>query len=131
MAAPLGNTNARSARQFRDTLRRVTATYTNKTLQIKRGQAEQAIAEQLVEQAASGTEWAIKEYANRTDGKSVQIQDIGETLSKTMVLVELASRVGITQARKALKAAGADNLVPLLETIELKPEREPVLIEQS
>ena len=76
MAAPLGNNNAGNARMFRDSLRKTLAEYKDKDRGIKRGEALAHITRQLAEAAMDCKEWAIKEIANRTDGKPVQVQEI-------------------------------------------------------
>ena len=129
MAAPIGNQNAKRGTEWRDALFKASRMYENKELDIKRGDAMNAVGLTVFDMAVSGNMDAIREIGNRFDGKPVQVQEIGVKINASLVLLELKARVGLTQARAALKAAGADNLLPLLDTIEL--EREPVLIEQD
>lgn len=127
----IGNQNARRGREWRDALRKAYMQYENKEQGVRRGEALYKIGLTVTDMALNGNMDAIKEIGNRADGKPAQVQEIDVSIDASLVLIELKSRVGITQARKALKAAGADNLLPLLESIDLKPEREPALIEQS
>lgn len=64
MGAPFGNTNAIKNKLWSDTLRRAIA-------QDKGNRVRQA-AERLLDEAAKGEQWAIKELADRLDGKSIQ-----------------------------------------------------------
>ena len=62
--APFGNTNAIKNKLWSDTLRRAIAQ--------DRGDRVRQAAERLLDEAAKGEPWAIKELADRLDGKSVQ-----------------------------------------------------------
>jgi hypothetical protein len=62
--APFGNTNATKNKLWSDTLRRAIA-------QDRSDRVRQA-AERLLNAAAKGEPWAIKELADRLDGRSVQ-----------------------------------------------------------
>jgi hypothetical protein len=62
--APFGNNNATKNKLWSDTLRRAIA-------QDSCDRVRQA-AERLLDEAAKGEPWAIKELADRLDGKSVQ-----------------------------------------------------------
>lgn len=64
MAAPKGNLNAAKSGTFGDALRKVIAQDDGKRLR--------AAAEKLMDLAAEGTPWAVKELADRTDGKAFQ-----------------------------------------------------------
>jgi hypothetical protein len=64
MGAPFGNTNATKNKLWSDTLRRAIAQ--------DRGDRVRQAAERLLDEAAKGEPWAIKELADRLDGKSVQ-----------------------------------------------------------
>lgn len=77
--APVGNTNATKAKPWRDALDRALAQDDGKKLR--------AAAEKLLSCAADGEAWAIKEIADRLDGKSVQpIEgDIDHTVIVEMV----------------------------------------------
>lgn len=65
--APAGNTNARRGREFRDSLRRA--------LKANGADRLRTIAENLVAAAEQGEQWAIKEIADRIDGKPQQAID--------------------------------------------------------
>ena len=72
--APFGNTNAIKNKLWSDTLRRAIAQ--------DRGDRVRQAAERLLDEAAKGEPWAIKELADRLDGKSVQsntLESNGET----------------------------------------------------
>ena len=62
--APFGNTNAIKNKLWSDTLRRAIAQ--------DRGDRVRQAAERLLDEAAKGEPWAIKELADRLDGRSVQ-----------------------------------------------------------
>jgi hypothetical protein len=68
MGAPVGNRNAvgeqDSERPFRDAVRRAIAQDDGKRLR--------GAAEQLLDLAAAGESWAVKELADRMDGKPKQ-----------------------------------------------------------
>ena len=68
MGAPVGNKNAigqqDTERPFRDALRRAIAQDDGKRIR--------AAAERLLDLAAVGEAWAVKEMADRTDGKAAQ-----------------------------------------------------------
>ena len=66
--APFGNTNAIKNKLWSDTLRRAIAQ--------DRGDRVRQAAERLLDEAAKGEPWAIKELADRLDGKSVQSNTI-------------------------------------------------------
>jgi len=122
MGAPLGNQNGRNHRIFRDSLRRILATYEDKENKIKRGQALDKINTGLVQAAINGDEWAVKEVANRTDGKPVQVQDIEVSVTAKSVVGVFIARLGADGTREMLKASKAANLIPVLDQL---------LIEQS
>ena len=118
MGAPLGNTNGRSARIFRDSLNKVLRTYENDERKVKRGQAIDEINKKLVEMALDGTEFAIKEVANRTDGKPVQVQEIDvEITARSVVGIFRARLEDDSSVRTMLKAANAENLLPVLDQL--------------
>ena len=118
MGAPLGNTNGRNARVFRDSLNKVLATYESDERKVKRGEALHKINTSLVEQALDGKEFAIKEVANRTDGKPIQVQEIYSEINASWVIATFRARLGNDeQTRELLKAAKADNLLPVLEQL--------------
>lgn len=69
---------AASKRVFRDAL--------NRAIKQRQGDALRDVAEALLDQALNGEGWAIKELADRIEGKAVQAQEItgadGESLFK-------------------------------------------------
>jgi hypothetical protein len=66
--APFGNNNATKNKLWSDTLRRAIAQ--------DRGNRVRQAAERLLDEAAKGEQWAIKELADRLDGKSIQSNTI-------------------------------------------------------
>ena len=62
-----GNTNASKGKVWNDALRKAIAQNPHKV---------RAAVEQLLDLAADGEAWAIKELADRLDGKSIQSTDI-------------------------------------------------------
>jgi hypothetical protein len=64
MAAPQGNQNALKGKVWNDALR--------KAIVQDNGNRVRAAIEQLLDNAAAGEQWAIKELADRLDGKSAQ-----------------------------------------------------------
>lgn len=83
MGAPIGNKNAvgqqDSERPFRDALRRAIAQDDGKRIR--------ATAEKLLDLASSGEAWAVKELADRTDGKATQSIDAKVDASVTVEIV--------------------------------------------
>lgn len=72
MGAPKGNKNAsRERRQFRAALERAIAQYEADGL--PRGEALNRVTEKLLEQALAGEQWAVKEIADRLDGRPAQV----------------------------------------------------------
>lgn len=68
--APLGNNYATKSKPFLDQLRKIIAAEDlDPKVKVKRFRKA---ADQLLTQAARGEEWAIKELANRLDGKAHQ-----------------------------------------------------------
>ena len=70
MAAPIGNQNARKAKELKDSLKYVLDNFENSA--IKKGQALREIATKLIEKALDGDMAAIKEIGDRIDGKPAQ-----------------------------------------------------------
>lgn len=68
MAAPLGNKNAHKGRMWHDALKRAIAQDDGVRLR--------QAAETLLDRAAEGEGWAIKELADRLDGKAFQSVEI-------------------------------------------------------
>ena len=61
--APLGNKNASKNKPFLDAMRRAIA---------QNPQRIASIVDKVLEQAENGEAWAVKEIADRLDGKAVQ-----------------------------------------------------------
>ena len=71
MGAPNGNVNACKSGTFADALRKAIAQDDGKRIR--------QAAEKLMDLAAEGTPWAVKEMADRIDGKAFQaVQLIGD-----------------------------------------------------
>jgi ribosome-binding protein aMBF1 (putative translation factor) len=68
MAAPIGNQNAAKGKLWNDALRRAIA-------QDDRDRVRRAV-DKLLDMAAEGEAWAIKELADRLDGKPHQSQSL-------------------------------------------------------
>lgn len=66
--APVGNGNAQKGRMWNDALRRAIAQDDGKRLR--------AAIEQLLNLASNGEPWAIKELADRLDGRPKQVNHI-------------------------------------------------------
>ena len=78
--APFGNTNAIKNKLWSDTLRRAIAQDS--------GDRVRQAAERLLDEAAKGEPWAIKELADRLDGRSVQANSFesdGGTVTELVV----------------------------------------------
>jgi hypothetical protein len=73
MGAPVGNKNAvgkqDTEKPFRDALRRAIAQDSGKRIR--------DTAEKLLDLAAAGEPWAVKELVDRTDGKAIQGVELG------------------------------------------------------
>lgn len=85
MAAPEGNDNNRKNKPWADALQRAMARY--------KGGKENAlnlIADQTVEAAVNGEQWAIKEIGDRTDGKPTQSVDAKVEASLTVEIIRFA-----------------------------------------
>jgi hypothetical protein len=92
VAAPVGNRNARKAKDWENALRRVLAQYENVEAKIGRGEALAKIAEACVIQAMAGDKDARAEIANRLDGKVPQALiggDNDEPAIRTISRIEL------------------------------------------
>jgi len=76
MPGTIGNQNARRAKELRDALNYALNNFENSA--IKKGQALRAIGRKLVEMGLDGNLAAIKEIADRIDGKSPQTTIIEE-----------------------------------------------------
>lgn len=66
--APKGNQNARKAKIWADAIRRAVARRANGDL----NGGLDSLADKLVQSAASGDQWALKELGDRIDGKVPQ-----------------------------------------------------------
>jgi hypothetical protein len=91
MAAPLGNQNARKAKDWEKALRRVLAQYESE--KVPRGEALSKIAEACVVQAMAGDKDARAEIANRIDGKVPQaiVGDDDEAPLRVATKIELVN----------------------------------------
>lgn len=67
--APLGSANSANGKAFNRALRRMLARRTNENVDA----GLDKIAGQLVDAAFAGEQWAIREVADRIDGKPAQI----------------------------------------------------------
>lgn len=67
MAAPKGNQNAANGRMFFRAL--------NRAITQEDGARLRAAAEKLLDLAAAGEPWAVRELADRLDGKATQVID--------------------------------------------------------
>lgn len=67
--APLGNSNSADGKAFNRALRRALARKSNESVDAGLEQ----IAARLVDAAYESEQWAVKEVADRIDGKSAQI----------------------------------------------------------
>ena len=86
--APFGNNNAIKNKLWSDTLRRAIAQ--------DRGDRVRQAAERLLDEAAKGEPWAIKELADRLDGKSVQSNTLETDSSKvTEIVVNWAKPISV------------------------------------
>ena len=118
MGAPAGNTNATKNKVWRDAIRRQVAQFKDKDRGIKMGQVLNAIAKKVFDMGLDGDEFAIREIGNRLDGKPVQVQEIEVGITALMVIETYRARLGNDDTvRQMLKAAGADNLLPVLEQL--------------
>lgn len=68
MGAPAGNLNAAKEKRWFEAL--------NRAIVQDEGKRLRAAAEKLLEEAANGQAWAIRELGDRLDGKAVQQQEI-------------------------------------------------------
>lgn len=93
MGAPLGNDNATRGLPWRRALDRALAQDDGKRLR--------AAAEKLLDEAANGEAWAIKELADRLDGKAAQAVIVAGDQDNP-----LASKITVEIVRAA--AAGTD-----------------------
>ena len=66
MAAPIGNQNARKAKEWFDALRKQA---------VQRGTLDK-VAKMVCEKAEAGEAWAIQEIGNRFDGKPAQAVEV-------------------------------------------------------
>lgn len=77
MAAPLGNQNAARAKLFHDALKRALARSGGS---VDKGLNK--VCDKLVDAALAGEQWAIKEVADRVEGKPAQSLSIGNDEDK-------------------------------------------------
>lgn len=78
MAAPKGNQNAAKGKLWNDALRKALAQEDGRRLRLA--------AEQLLDKAADGEPWAIKELADRLDGKAFQSVELSGEEGGAIVL---------------------------------------------
>jgi hypothetical protein len=80
VGAPLGNANHKKGKPFQDALRRAIA---------QNPQKVRNIVDKVLDMAEEGEAWAVKEIADRLDGKAVQATEItgadGEPLAGIQV----------------------------------------------
>jgi hypothetical protein len=69
MAAPVGNQNARKAKIWEQALKRALARKANSTVD----NGLDILADKVVDAAASGEPWALKEVGERMDGKPTTV----------------------------------------------------------
>lgn len=81
MGAPVGNLNAAKSKRWYETL--------DRAIKQDEGQRLRQAAEKLLDLAASGEQWAVKELGDRLDGKPTQQTELSgpdggaiETVSK-------------------------------------------------
>ena len=67
VGAPLGNKNGTKNKPFLDAMRRALAQNPQKIAKI---------VDKVLDQAEAGEAWAVKEVADRLDGKAIAIQEI-------------------------------------------------------
>jgi hypothetical protein len=77
MAAPLGNLNAAKGKIWNDALRKAIVQDDGKRLH--------AAAEMLLNKAAEGEAWAVREIADRLDGRPAQAVDLGSDPDRPMI----------------------------------------------
>ena len=120
----IGNQNARRGREWRDALRKAWMQYEDTDAGIKRGQALYRVGCKVVEMALAGEMDAIRELGNRADGKPVQVQEIEVAITARLVVESYRARLADdTSVREMLTAAGANNLIPVLEQLMLEDNR--------
>ena len=85
MPAPKGNANAcKRNREYHDSLMRSLKQYESKD--IPRGHALRKITDRLVELGLKGEPWAIKEIANRIDGRPTPSNNQSESVSDFVLI---------------------------------------------
>ena len=67
VGAPLGNSNHKKGKPFQDALRRAIAQNPKKV---------RSIVDKVLDLAEEGEAWAVKEIADRLDGKAIQATEI-------------------------------------------------------
>lgn len=84
--APIGNQNAKNAKLFQQALKRALArkTSTNVDAGLDKG------AEKLVDAFFAGEQWAIKEVADRIDGKPAQQMTVAGDPDNPLTVQQLA-----------------------------------------
>ena len=85
MPAPKGNTNAcKRNREYHDSLMRSLKQYESKD--VPRGHALRKITDRLVELGLKGEPWAIKEIANRIDGRPTTLNTQSESMNELVLI---------------------------------------------
>ena len=100
--APLGNRNSGRGTMFRDQITKI-ITQENETLPEKKRRLHRS-AQTLLTQAAKGTEWALKELANRLDGKAIQGVELSDPNGRSLNFFDPANLRNLSEAEaKQLK----------------------------
>lgn len=83
--APEGNNNYKKGAIFNDSLRRAIAQDDGKRIR--------AAAEKLLDLAAEGTPWAVRELADRTDGKAAMSVALTGDEDKPLYFTEIVRKI--------------------------------------
>lgn len=84
--APLGNQNAKCKRPFWNAVTEVL----NERGGVNKAKGLRVVAEKLITAAEEGEQWAIKELADRLDGKAVQQIDATVDANLTVEIVKFS-----------------------------------------
>lgn len=85
-----GNKNALNKGEFRNALRRALARKSEKSV----AEGLNQVTDKLVEAAVAGEQWAIKEIADRMDGRPAQSVSVGGDEENPLKLVTTIEVVG-------------------------------------
>lgn len=99
MGAPIGNTNGKG-KLFSSALKRAIAQDDGNRLR--------AAAEKLLDLAAAGESWAVKELADRLDGKSVQSVEVADT--RDVSELTTAEILSLIAAERAIAASAGSTV---------------------